>query len=658
MSTPSDQPPASTPDPTRANAQSRVASVPQPNVAVPEPQVPEEPFELSEGVTRPALVTPYERRDDDPLYRPLKIFALDPATSKLEGSIALVNVPYEKVVTRRIRNGEGGWRSQLTGSLLRIEELPGEPDVRADLNDRKLLIMNGLDPSPSNRAFHHQMLYAVCSTVYAAFRTALGRPVAWGFDGTLRVRKAGEWQLVIFPHDREAGKNAYYDHWKGELHFGYYRGDRTQSTDLLPAGLYYTCLSHDIVVHEMTHALLDGLRARLTMPTHPDVPAFHEAFSDLVAIFQHFSYDKVVRAALVRSGGDLRRATLLTDLATEFGHTTGHGGPLRSAIDTVPGAASPRLYNADEDDPHALGSVLVSAVFEAFDTVFRRKTQRYFELAQGGAGPGARIELSPVLVDILSEEASHLASQFLAMCIRAIDYCPPVDVRFGEYLRAMITADHDLVPDDRWAYREALIDAFRRRSIFPEFVDHLSEDALLWRKPQTHIDDIAELNFAALKFRGDPQHPAGAEELVRQACALGRVVTTPALMREFGLLDPEQARRKNLEVDKPCIESIRSSRRAGPQGQIVFDLVAEVTQRMVVHDHELGAWDFYGGATVILGPRGEVRYVIRKRIDQHDRLRRQRDFMSSSMGRRFWSSEAGAMRVSRALFQILHTSSA
>ncbi|HEY5893625.1 MAG TPA: hypothetical protein VIT91_10380 [Chthoniobacterales bacterium] len=30
---------------------------------------------------------------------------------------------------------------------------------------------------------------------------------------------------------------------------------------------------------------------------------------------------------------------------------------------------------------------------------------------------------------------------------------------FGEYLRALITADFDLVPDDRWAYREALIDA-------------------------------------------------------------------------------------------------------------------------------------------------------------------------------------------------------
>ena len=456
MSTPSEPSAASTPDPTRADAQSRVGEPGQAAAAAPVPELPEAPFQLSEGVTRAALVIPYERDDDDPLYRPLKIFALDPATSKLEGSVALVNVPYEKVMTRTARNHEGALRSQLIGNLFLIEELPGEPDVRADLNDRKILIMNGLDPSPSNRAFHHQMLYAVCNTVYTAFREALGRPVAWGFDGTLRVRKPDEWQLRVFPHDSAAGQNAYYDHWKGELHFGYYRGNKTQpQPNLLPAGLYYTCLSHDIVAHETTHALLDGLRARLTTPTHRDVPAFHEAFSDLVAIFQHFSYDKVVRAAIIRCGGDLRRAGLLTDLASEFGQTTGAAGPLRSAIDVTSDAALPKQYSTTEEDPHVLGSVLVSAVFEAFVTVFRRKTQRYFDLAAGAAGPSARIELSPVLIDILSEEASHLASQFLAMCIRAIDYCPPVDVRFGEYLRAMITADHDLVPDDRWAYREA-----------------------------------------------------------------------------------------------------------------------------------------------------------------------------------------------------------
>ena len=46
------------------------------------------------------------------------------------------------------------------------------------------------------------------------------------------------------------------------------------------------------------------------------------------------------------------------------------------------------------------------------------------------------------------------------MCIRALDYCPPVDITFGEYLRAIITADCDLVEDDRLRYRVAFVEAF------------------------------------------------------------------------------------------------------------------------------------------------------------------------------------------------------
>ena len=59
------------------------------------------------------------------------------------------------------------------------------------------------------------------------------------------------------------------------------------------------------------------------------------------------------------------------------------------------------------------------------------------------------------------------ARHVLTMCIRALDYCPPVDLTFGEYLRALITADYDLVPGRRRGYRVALIEAFRQRGIYP-----------------------------------------------------------------------------------------------------------------------------------------------------------------------------------------------
>ena len=48
-----------------------------------------------------------------------------------------------------------------------------------DLDDPHLLLSSGLAPTPSNGRFHLQMVYAVCSLTYAAFRRALGRDIAW-----------------------------------------------------------------------------------------------------------------------------------------------------------------------------------------------------------------------------------------------------------------------------------------------------------------------------------------------------------------------------------------------------------------------------------------------------------------------------------------------
>ena len=57
----------------------------------------------------------------------------------------------------------------------------------------------------------------------------------------------------------------------------------------LEGSYVFLSLSHDIIVHEVTHALLDGLRPEFHVASHPDVPAFHEAFADLIAVFQRFS---------------------------------------------------------------------------------------------------------------------------------------------------------------------------------------------------------------------------------------------------------------------------------------------------------------------------------------------------------------------------------
>src|SRR5688500_11357715 len=52
-------------------------------------------FRLGSGVARAARAVMYERQPGDPLYRPLWIYTLDPAASRMEGATAVINVPYE-----------------------------------------------------------------------------------------------------------------------------------------------------------------------------------------------------------------------------------------------------------------------------------------------------------------------------------------------------------------------------------------------------------------------------------------------------------------------------------------------------------------------------------------------------------------------------------
>jgi hypothetical protein len=632
----------STPDATASVAQSkdRQAEIPRTRTS-PRTNAGDAGFDVSPLLLRHVHVRPYQRGPLDPVYRPLRIFALDPAVSKLDGAVALVNVPFET-----LKRGP-------RGRLFHVKETDRaegtDSDSVCDLEDPRVLLTQGYAPARSDRRFQNQMVYAVCSSVYAAFKAALGRDPVWGFDRDGSDEDVDPGALILHPRVREE-RNAHYDKAEGSLNFGWFTAQET-ANGFMKGESVYTCLSHDVVVHELTHALLDGMRAKFTIPTQIDVLAFHEAFADLVAVFQHFSYRNVVLAAIRKSRGEVT-GELLTDLARPLGRTsTDRPSALRRAVDDSGGRCGRRLRYDRNLDVHELGSVLVLAVFDTFNTVYRRKIQRYVRLATGGAGHLGLGELPADLQVILAEEASQLASQFLSICIRAIDYCPPVDLEFGEFLRAVITADRELVPDDPWGYREAWIDAFRERGILPSDVKALDEDALAWKPPINKLRPITQLSFARLRFRGDPGRPAGASELGRQATALGAVIADPSYAAEFGLQTPD-----GDLIHKPCIESIRSARRVGPDGQILFDIVAEISQRRIVkgggeNDRSL---PFYGGSTVILGPEGEIRYVIRKNVESTERSDGQRKFIEGPVGQQYWAPEGDVLAPKPNALKMLH----
>ena len=574
------------------------------------------PYEVGEAVGRAHHATPYDRSTDrepgrpgDPLAqypatRRLAVYTQDPATSRFDMAVAEVAVPYEPL------------RPGPDGAVVRVVDRDDTEKVThlpLDLDALPPGTRSGLKPSTTNPRFAQQMVYAVTMATYDRFRQALGRTPDFAFAPHAEDAGGGDLRLKLHirPHALHQD-NAYYDPDRGALIFGYTYATARAVGFNQPGSLVLTSLSHDIVAHEMTHALLDGMRARFVLPSNPDVNAFHEAFADLVALFQRFQYTELVLRAVERGGGALT-SRLLTDFARQFGQATGDGrSALRSALVA---AGGPEEDVPDEfkyqrtKEAHDLGAVLVAAVFDAFRWVYERKTAAVRRIAAGREG-----HVSRELAELLAGHATRLAGQFLNIVIRAVDYCPPVDVTFGEYLRAMVTADYDLVPDDPWGYREALVQAFRRYGIVVDGVPDLSEEALLWRPPEREMGEIPGLAFRHLRHGEHPGLLAGPEELERRARALGEFVSDPERLYYFGLSAPRAGAEP---VDPPRVESVRALLRIAPERSPRFDLVAEVTTRRRLR----GGYWMYGGSTIIVDSSGQVRYAVCKYVGSVRRAR-------------------------------------
>ena len=424
-----------------------------------------------------------------PAMRRLRVYAFDPQASiELDSAVindAVISLPWES-----------RWEDPLEVGPVNeyLEVIDFDPAcgifyAPVDLNNPVLLAQDGLPPSEGRPQFHQQMVFAVAMRTIRTFERALGRPVLWaGHDVDGAPDRNFSKRLRIYPHAlREA--NAYYSPEKRALLFGYFKAQRPESAG---AGAgddgnwVFTCLSQDIVSHETTHAILHGVYRRSVDASNIDSLAFHEAFADIVALLQHFSMTEVVEHQIGRSRGSLRIGNLLTGLAEQYGRATGRNGALRYALETIAaegqdGAPAKVATLTDTTEPHERGGILVAAVFDAFVTIYERRTADLFRLARGELAEGGA--LSPDLVARLASEAAKAADHVLRMCVRALDYLPPMDTRFGEYLRAIITADNDLVADDPLRYRVAVVEAFKKRGIAVPGCISMAPDSLLWEDP-------------------------------------------------------------------------------------------------------------------------------------------------------------------------------
>jgi hypothetical protein len=604
-------------------------------------------------VRTPSAAPVVKRKVRTPLppNRRLRVYALDPSIGKRLASVSVhattLSVPWDDqpLTAEPLLPGP-------VGEYLEVIDVDPASDRIYDpvnLNDKTLLAQDGWAPSEGNPQFHQQMVYAIAMTTIGHFERALGRRALWapryaevrGRNGEMQLQGHEVPRLRIYPHALRTD-NAYYSPDKKALLFGYFPADSAHGDVTTPGSTVFTCLSSDIIAHEMSHALLDGLHRRLQEASNPDVPAFHEAFADIVALFQHFTMRDLVEYEIAKTKGNLSAVTLLSGLARQFGEGSGRAGPLRDY-------AEPAMAELDYDTtmrPHERGSILVIAVYEAFEKIVARRTEELIRLATGGSGVLPLGALHPGLVAKLAEETSRAAAQVLNMCIRALDYCPAVDITFSEYLRAIITADLDAFPKDELHYRLAFMEAFQNWKLLPRDVRTTSEETIAWNMPADpsppwlpgllkDIDLSWDLDLDRSEiFKLNEKNRWKFWNGLRAAFK-----ADPSLLAEFGLLPDLPRYGRDGKVAKPArkgettfdVFNVRPTRRVAPDGSFRTEIVAVVHQRQALPVDPAnpdGRWFWFrGGATVIIDPRRgreEIRYAIIKNSGSAARQERQR----------------------------------
>ncbi len=409
-----------------------------------------------------------------------------------------------------------------------------------------------------DRDFRAQNVYAVAAHTLALFEQYLGRPVPW---------RSGLPQLELVPQAK-VEPNASYSRERNAVLFGWMPPRRD-----LPA--LYTALSYDVIAHEVSHAVLDGLRPLFTAPSLPDQLAFHEALADLVALLSVFDLDGVAQhlldpgetgrvpftsAARADRAEELKRSPL-TRLAEQLGAR--RAARATDGVDRYPALRRSVTLPANEKwkrdpqfaAPHRRAEVLVAAFMQTLVTIWAVRLE---PLRDDGEGLDA---------GRVAEEGVKSARHLLAMLLRSLDYLPPVELEFADVIDAVLTADRRLAPDDDHGYRGALEQAFAAFGITcPEH-------------PIVDQDDVSGPRDAPgpQPSSGDPDADTSMG-LRYEHLNLVALRTSPEEVYQFLW---NNAALLGIDVRLTTkVERVLSSTRVGPDGLVVTEILADYTQTL------------------------------------------------------------------------------
>jgi hypothetical protein len=316
-------------------------------------------------------------------------------------------------------------------------------------------------------------------------------------------------------------------------------------------------------------------------------------------------------------------------------------------------------------------------VFDAYFSTYLRASADLFRIYRAGGGRIEGAELPAPLASLLAETASNTANEFFQLCARSLDYCPPVDTTFGDFLRALITVSADLNPDDDLGIRQELMQAFRVRGIYPDSASFFSEGALRWpRVPDWTKSPVdgALPPVAATIVNNATKRREKRELVFGSASGLTKEEKdlNGEILRRYAW---ENAARLGFDADpalpadlRPYAPSFHPVFRVSPDGQLRIDMVVELVQtRRVPFDKafpDAGSFPLRGGVTLIVAAPDrdatghrvppKVRFAIGKRLIGQDGFDRETSQRAYNMALGLMNGNTEDERHFQANFGLVH----
>ena len=285
-------------------------------------------------------------------------------------------------------------------------------------------------------------------------------------------------------------------------------------------------------------------------------------------------------------------------IGRQFGRALDGSGELRRSI-----LREPDSFPEGDMEEHDRGELIVAVVMRAFVALWSARIERLGTFNEA-------YNLAMVV-----EEGAKVAQQLLNMCIRGLDYCPPTDLEFSQFIAAVLTSDREIAPDDsRFGYRQALRDAAAEYRIAPSDGD--CDDDGCWNlfvpdKPLSYMRS----NYAAMTRSKDEM---------------------------FRFL---WENRKALHIDERAyteVLSIDTAQRSGPDGIALTETICQYYQRADLFASE-AEWTLgckrpdgmdtteritaFGGGVLILDQYGQVKYHICNPLKSAGRQRKRMEHL-------------------------------